>query len=198
MSNSAIGLVLDFFCLSMTDVANELGIPSYLCLTSGAFFLGTMLYLASHDESTGTVLELSGPELRIPSFTNPVPSRVLPEPMVNRDGGYAAFAKLAKRFKETKVELGYRLDRERPDYALAGRAASVVGGVPVLWKWGDESLVVKAGKIDEVIWRAMEKDGGARERMKEMSEKSRKAVMKGGSSFNSFGNLIRDMIKNSM
>ncbi|KAK6918047.1 hypothetical protein RJ641_016469 [Dillenia turbinata] len=253
MSNSATGLVLDFFCLSMIDVANELGISSYLFFTSGALFLGAMLYLVTHDESTGTVFELSGPELKIPSFMNPVPSRVLPEPMLNRDGGYATFAELGKRFDELKgivvnsfsdlepfairsvsdgrIPLIYPIgpilklnsgsdpvekDRimswlgEQPPSSVVFLCFGSMGSLPASqvreiangleqsgFRCGDEAVIVKAEKIDEVIRRAMENDGGVRERMKEMREKSRKAVMNGGSSFNSCGNLIRDMIKNS-
>ncbi|KAK6918046.1 hypothetical protein RJ641_016468 [Dillenia turbinata] len=253
-SNSATGLVLvlDLFCLSMIDVANELGIPSYLFLTTGTFFLGAMLYLVPHDESTGTVFELSCPELTIPSFTNPVPSRVLPDSFLDKAGGYAAFAKLGKRFKEVKgivvnsfsdleaFGLSSVSDGENPPVYPVGPILKLNSGSDPIEKdpiisWldeqppssvvflcfgsmgslsapqvreiacgleqsgyrpGDESKIVTAEKIKEVIRRAMEDDGGVRERMKEMRGKSRKAVMDGGSSFNSCGRLIEDMINN--
>ncbi|XP_031278105.1 UDP-glycosyltransferase 71K2-like [Pistacia vera] len=44
-SISLAGLVVDFFCTSMIDVANELGVPSYLFFPSGAAYLGLFQYL---------------------------------------------------------------------------------------------------------------------------------------------------------
>ncbi|KAL1308570.1 hypothetical protein AAHE18_17G116500 [Arachis hypogaea] len=37
-SNPVIGLVLDYFCLPMVDVAKELGVPSYMFMTSNVGF----------------------------------------------------------------------------------------------------------------------------------------------------------------
>jgi len=42
LSNKIVGLVQDFFCVSMIDVGNEFGIPSYLFLTSNVGFLSLM------------------------------------------------------------------------------------------------------------------------------------------------------------
>ncbi|KAG5238330.1 UDP-glycosyltransferase 71D [Salix suchowensis] len=54
LSNSDVrvaGFVLDFFCVSMIDIANEFSLPSYIFITSNAGFLGLMLYLPGrHDE----------------------------------------------------------------------------------------------------------------------------------------------------
>ncbi|KAL7253951.1 hypothetical protein ACSBR1_008319 [Camellia fascicularis] len=97
-----VGLVLDFFCISMIDVGNELGLPSYLFLTSGAAFLGLMLYIPTRHDRVSTEFSESDPEFLIPGFTNPVPPRVLPSAVFNKDGGYAAYLKLAKRFRDTK------------------------------------------------------------------------------------------------
>ncbi|CAL5323134.1 unnamed protein product [Camellia sinensis] len=97
-----VGLVLDFFCISMIDVGNELGLPSYLFLTSGAAFLGLMLYIPTRHDRVSTEFSESDPEFLIPGFINPVPPRVLPSAVFNKDGGYAAYLKLAKRFRDTK------------------------------------------------------------------------------------------------
>ena len=96
------GLVLDFFCLPMIDVAKELGLPSYLYLTSGAGFLGLMLYLPTRHSQIGTEFEDSDPDLELRSFVNPVPVRVLPEAVSNKHGGYAAYIKVAQRFREAR------------------------------------------------------------------------------------------------
>lgn len=45
-----VGLVLDFLTTPMVELGDEFGIPPYLFLTSGASFLGLMLYhLTRHD-----------------------------------------------------------------------------------------------------------------------------------------------------
>ncbi|KAJ6426153.1 hypothetical protein OIU84_026688 [Salix udensis] len=50
-SPTLAGFVLDMFCTSMIDVANEFGVPSYIFLTSGAAFLGLQFYVqVLHDE----------------------------------------------------------------------------------------------------------------------------------------------------
>ena len=89
------GLVLDFFCLPMIDVAIDLGLPSYLFLTSGVGFLGLMLYLPTRHTQVGTEFEDADPDLELPSFVHPVPVRILPAALSNKHGGYAAYVKLA-------------------------------------------------------------------------------------------------------
>ena len=96
------GLVLDFFCLPMIDVAIDLGLPSYLFLTSGAGFLGLMLYLPTRHTQIGTEFEDSDPDVELLGFSNPVPVRNLPGAVSNKHGGYAAFVKLAQRFRDVK------------------------------------------------------------------------------------------------
>ena len=86
----------------MIDVANQLGLLSYLYFTSGAGFLGLMLPPSTRHSQIDTEFEDSDPDLELPSFVNPVPIRVLPEAVSNKHGGYAAFIKFAQRFKEAK------------------------------------------------------------------------------------------------
>ncbi|XP_057442273.1 UDP-glycosyltransferase 71K2-like [Lotus japonicus] len=98
--NPVVGLVLDFFCVPIIDVGNELGIPSYLFIPSNVGFLGLML---SHlKRQIEDVFNESDPELLIPGFTNLVPPSVLPDACFNKDGGYVAYYKLAERFRETR------------------------------------------------------------------------------------------------
>ncbi|XP_054798476.1 UDP-glycosyltransferase 71K2-like [Prosopis cineraria] len=99
-SNPVVGLVLDFFCMSMVDVGNELGLPSYLFLTTNAGFFGTVLSLQKRQ--IDDVFSDSGPDLLIPGFSSLVPRGVLPNPLFSKDGGYLAFYKLAQKFTETK------------------------------------------------------------------------------------------------
>ncbi|XP_034687373.1 UDP-glycosyltransferase 71K1-like [Vitis riparia] len=96
------GVVLDFVCISMIDVANELGLPSYLFLTSGAALVSLMLYLPTRHTQISAAFEDADPELVIPGFINPVPVSVLPEALRDKHGGYASFIKVAQRFREAK------------------------------------------------------------------------------------------------
>lgn len=94
------GVVLDFFCSSFADVATELGLPNYVYLTSGAAMLSLMLYLPTRHVSTP--FAWSDPEFVMPGFANSVPPGVLPSAVLNSEGGYIAYLKMAKRFRETK------------------------------------------------------------------------------------------------
>ncbi|GAV91869.1 UDPGT domain-containing protein [Cephalotus follicularis] len=96
------GLVLDFFCVSMIDVANEFGLPSYMFLTSNAGFLDLMLYLPTRHNQICSEFEETDPEILMPGFANPVPPRVLPDALFNKEGGYSSYVKLAQRFKDVK------------------------------------------------------------------------------------------------
>ncbi|KAE8682515.1 putative Glycosyltransferase [Hibiscus syriacus] len=99
------GLVLDLFCSPMVDIATELGLPSYIYLTTNAAFFGLMLYLSTRHLQNSSVFEYPKPETGntdlehlIPGFVNPVPSRVLPSFVFNKDGGYNALVKIAEKF----------------------------------------------------------------------------------------------------
>ncbi|KAF2293812.1 hypothetical protein GH714_004971 [Hevea brasiliensis] len=80
------GFVIDMFCTSMIDVANEFGVSSYIFYTSGAAFLGFMLYVQKiHDEEKFDPIEFkdSNTELLVPSLVNPFPSGVMPSALLS-------------------------------------------------------------------------------------------------------------------
>ncbi|KAB2089437.1 hypothetical protein ES319_A03G061400v1 [Gossypium barbadense] len=85
------GLVLDLFCSPMVDVATDFDLPSYIFITSNAAFVGLMSEFQSSD-----------PEHVIPGLVNPVPTYVLPSAVFSKDEGYAAYVKVAERFKDAK------------------------------------------------------------------------------------------------
>ncbi|KAE8690110.1 putative UDP-glucose flavonoid 3-O-glucosyltransferase 3 [Hibiscus syriacus] len=62
--------------------------------------------------------------------------------------------------------------------------------------YGDEVEIVKADKIENGIRRLMEQDSDVRKRMKEMSDKSRKALTNSGSSHSTLYRFIDDIINN--
>ncbi|KAI4305544.1 hypothetical protein L6164_028905 [Bauhinia variegata] len=100
-STKLLGLVVDMFCTSMIDVANELGVLSYLFLTSGAGFLAFLFHLAHRHDLVGREFEESDHESLVPGYSNPVPLNILPDFACNKDG-YNSFLNHGRRFKETK------------------------------------------------------------------------------------------------
>ncbi|KAK3003508.1 hypothetical protein RJ639_018487 [Escallonia herrerae] len=105
-SGQLAGFVVDMFCASMIDVANEFGLPTYAFFTSNAAFLGLKLYLVSLSDNHNkdiTEFKDSNTELSVPSFANPVPSSVLPSVAMDKEGGGSAMVtSLSRRLLETK------------------------------------------------------------------------------------------------
>ncbi|KAM0001828.1 putative flavonol 3-O-glucosyltransferase [Helianthus debilis subsp. tardiflorus] len=88
-SRRVVGLVADWFCTGMIDVANEFNLPSYVYFTSSAAFLGFMVHFETlYVDQKQDLLKLANSEgeIVIPSFVNPVPMRVFPELYQKQDG----------------------------------------------------------------------------------------------------------------
>nr|BAF96583.1 lignan glucosyltransferase [Sesamum radiatum] len=100
-SSTFAGFVIDMFCTPMIDVANELGVPTYMFFSSGSATLGLMFHLQSlRDDSNVDLMEYKNSDaaLSIPTFVHPVPVAVWPS-AVFEDSDFLDFA---KRFRETK------------------------------------------------------------------------------------------------
>ncbi|KAK7300958.1 hypothetical protein RJT34_11811 [Clitoria ternatea] len=97
-SNPVIGLVLDFFCVSMIDVGTDSGIPSYLFMPSNVGYLSFLLSLQKRQIKFND----SDPEFLVSAFSNLVPSSVLPDAVFNTEGGYAAYYKISQRLRDAK------------------------------------------------------------------------------------------------
>ncbi|XP_019193899.1 PREDICTED: UDP-glycosyltransferase 71A15-like [Ipomoea nil] len=95
------GIVFDFFCSSMVDVANDLGVPAYLFYASGAGFLGAHLYYTIREILVGREYTLLDPDSVVSTFATPVPARVMPTVVFN-DDGYRSFVEHGRKFRETK------------------------------------------------------------------------------------------------
>ncbi|CAA3010525.1 anthocyanidin 3-O-glucosyltransferase 2-like [Olea europaea subsp. europaea] len=113
------GFVIDMFCTTMIDVANEFGVPTYVFFTTTAAMLGLSFHLQNlTDEQNVDVTEFkdSDVELLIPTYRDPVPAKVFPSRFFDKDGA-AAFLSMARRFRETKgIMINTFLDLE--SYAL--------------------------------------------------------------------------------
>ncbi|XP_002265264.1 anthocyanidin 3-O-glucosyltransferase 2-like [Vitis vinifera] len=105
-SGRLAGIVVDLLCTSMIDVANELGVPSYVYFASSAACLALMFHLQTLKDHQGvdvTEFANSDAELVVPGFVNPVPARVLPAVAVDKEGGGSMdFLDLARGFREAK------------------------------------------------------------------------------------------------
>ncbi|XP_042482508.1 anthocyanidin 3-O-glucosyltransferase 2-like [Macadamia integrifolia] len=97
------GLVIDLFCTTLIDIANEVGVPSYIFFTSSAGFLGLLLHLPELDNQIDSDFKDSVTELSIPSFTNPVSPFLLPSLMWSKkEEGYGWSVYHGRRFMEAK------------------------------------------------------------------------------------------------
>ncbi|PWA48750.1 UDP-glucuronosyl/UDP-glucosyltransferase [Artemisia annua] len=79
--SNQVAFVIDMFCVSMMDVANEFNIPTYIFFTSSAAFLGYKLYIQTICDTLNQdifALSNSDSEVQIPSFIKPVQTKVFP------------------------------------------------------------------------------------------------------------------------
>ncbi|KAL4590548.1 hypothetical protein LXL04_003480 [Taraxacum kok-saghyz] len=149
------GFVVDMFCVTMADVANEFGAPTYLYFTSSAAALGLMFDLqAKHDDEDFDVAELKDSELEVslPSYANPVPAKVLPSVLFDKDGGSNTFIGLARKYREVNgilVNTFEELERHALESFLRSSAnippVFPVGPILNLQKTTDD------GKADEIM-----------------------------------------------
>ncbi|XP_047970128.1 anthocyanidin 3-O-glucosyltransferase 2-like [Salvia hispanica] len=94
--------MLDMFTTPMIDVAYELAAPPYIFFPCGSASLGLMLHLQSlHDDRGGDMREYgdSDAAIHIPTHVNPVPAKVWPARMFDKDIGFLDFV---RRYKESR------------------------------------------------------------------------------------------------
>lgn len=99
------GIMVDMFCTCMIDVANEFGVPSYIFYTSGAAMLGLTLHLQTlRDDFKHDITDYKDKDVKldIPTYINPVPAKVFPGVLFDKEGGCEGFLDQAKRYRETK------------------------------------------------------------------------------------------------
>ncbi|KAJ0860387.1 putative flavonol 3-O-glucosyltransferase [Helianthus annuus] len=103
-SGRVVGFVVDMFCTSMIDVANEFNVPTFVFFTSSAAFLGFTLFIKLLcDDLNRDVVELSNSdtEISVPSFVKPVPTKVFWSLVKTREG-LDSVQRLAKKLGEAK------------------------------------------------------------------------------------------------
>jgi hypothetical protein len=98
------GFIFDSFATGLKEVANEFGFPWYAFSAPGAAFLGCELHLqALHDEQGVDLTEFknSDVELKIPSLANPLPAKLLPSVLFQKDS-LANFLEQARALAEAR------------------------------------------------------------------------------------------------
>ncbi|KAJ6300824.1 hypothetical protein OIU76_021594 [Salix suchowensis] len=219
-----VGLVVDLFCASMIDVANELGISSYVYFASSAAFLGLLLYLPTRQEQAGIEFKETDPDLIVSLFCQSCACQELEShavrsfsgggtppvytvgPLVNVNGHSLMGSNLDRHGKilewlddqrEKSVVFSvlrkYRAFEGSPGERNCTRAGTEWPQILMVHPMRSNNLVM-ADKIAKSVECVMEEDREVRNRVKAMSEASRKAVMEGGSSFSAIGDLIKDML----
>lgn len=187
------GFVVDMFCSSMIDVANEFGVPCYMVYTSNATCLGITLHIQRmFDEKKYDVSELedSVNELEFPFLTRPYPVKCLPDFFTSKDwlAFFLAQARCFRKMKEQKIsafamveELGLAVQIRK-----FFRGDMLVGGMEI----------VTTVDIERAVRCVMENDSEVRNRVKEMAEKCHVASMDGGSSQVALQKFIQDVTEN--
>ncbi|KAF8051055.1 hypothetical protein N665_1811s0002, partial [Sinapis alba] len=129
------GFVVDMFCISMMDLANEFKVPTYMAYTCNATFLGMTLHLQKmYDEKKCDTSELSESvnELEFPCLTRPFPVECLPSILVWK-GVLQLFLAQARKFRKMKGILVNTVAELEP-YAL--NALSGDGDLPQAYPVG--------------------------------------------------------------
>nr|AVW82177.1 putative UDP-glucosyltransferase UGT71C7 [Barbarea vulgaris subsp. arcuata] len=97
------GLVLDFFCVPLIQVADELNLPSYIFSTCNAGFVSMMKYLPERHRRLASKLDLSSGDVEhpIPGYVCSVPTKVLPPGQFVKES-YEAWVEIAEKFPSVK------------------------------------------------------------------------------------------------
>ncbi|KAI5669336.1 hypothetical protein M9H77_19189 [Catharanthus roseus] len=113
------GIFVDIFCCGMIDLANEFELPSYLFFTCSAGFLGLLLYSQTlKDDFNQDISDISDykdtdSEILVPGFTNPVPAKVLPIQMLDKNVFQEIVLPLPRKIPQTNgIILNTFLDLE--------------------------------------------------------------------------------------
>ncbi|KAF6174663.1 hypothetical protein GIB67_006315 [Kingdonia uniflora] len=96
------GLVIDMFTTHMIDVANELGIPSYLYYTSGIAIHGFAQHFPTLHTEIATDFKDHIGDITIPSFVNPIPVNNIPSDWLTKGDRYNWILLHNRRLRETK------------------------------------------------------------------------------------------------
>ncbi|KAH0902793.1 hypothetical protein HID58_042296 [Brassica napus] len=205
------GFVIDMFCISMMDVADEFGVPTYMVYTSNAAFLGFSLHLQKmYDEKKLDTSELSESvnELEVPCFSRPYPVGCLPYIFVSKEW-LPLFLAQARNFRKMKGILSLWFGVPMVTWPLyaeqkvnAFEMVEELGLAVEIRRFIKGDLLegvmetVTAEDLERAITRVMEEDSDVRNKVNEVAEKCHVALMDGGSSKTALRKFIQDVVEN--
>lgn len=150
------GFVVDQLCSSMIDVANEFKVPTYAFFTVSAGFVSLMFHLQTlRDEELAELADDPEAELRLPSFVNLVPGRILPEPVLDKVGSQLYLSKYRRIRDEAKgiivntllelesTVIDFLSDRKFPAVYPVGPAIKLGGADDNRVEFNDGSEIIK-------------------------------------------------------
>ncbi|XP_047314874.1 UDP-glycosyltransferase 71A15-like [Impatiens glandulifera] len=104
-SGRLIAFLVDMFCVSMMDVAEQdFRVPSYIFFPSNASLLGLSNHLLTLSDNGQDITDFNGSdaELDVPAFPIPFPAKVLPWRVMDKNGGSAAYLDLVRSLRRAK------------------------------------------------------------------------------------------------
>lgn len=129
------GLFVDVLCISLIDVAAELGAPAFVFFTCGSAILGLMFHLQGlmsrrgHDQGLAEYKD-SDAEVSVSTYVNPVPAKVWPGTVFQRDGGFYVLTSKLREASGIVVNTFLEIEPHAIE-ALAGD-----GGIPAVYPVG--------------------------------------------------------------
>ncbi|KAF3603844.1 hypothetical protein F2Q69_00037565 [Brassica cretica] len=195
-SSRLAGFVMDIFCTTMIDVANDFGVPTYLFYPSNATFFGLQIHVQylCDVEKCDIISELkdSETELEVPCLTRSLPAKCFPSVLLNKEW-LPVFLRQARRFRETKEQQLNAFEMVE-ELGLGVEIRNHFQGVYMAAETDMELMT--AEEIERGVRCLMEKDSDVRDRVRKMSEKSHMAVMDGGSSHAALVKFIQEVTRN--
>lgn len=104
-STRLVAFVVDILSIPIIDIGNELNVPTYVYCPAGASFLSLGFHLLSlRDDHDNDLTEFNNSDkfLNVPGFSKPVPAKVLPSMLLDKEGGSDLMLGLFKRFRDAK------------------------------------------------------------------------------------------------
>ncbi|WZZ28493.1 hypothetical protein YC2023_011894 [Brassica napus] len=180
------GFVLDMFCTSLIDVANEFHVPSYLFYTSNAGVLALGFHVQHlYDNNNYHVRESdfedSEAELVIPGLTRPYPVKCLPHGLAS-ELWLPIYVNHSRRFKEMKGILVNTVAELEP-YVLE-----------YLWSGGDTNIIIpQAYSVGPLLHLEHQVDGTQVEILQWLDEQPARSVV--FLCFGSMGGFSEDQVQ---
>ncbi|KAL8112943.1 hypothetical protein AgCh_020312 [Apium graveolens] len=97
--------VVDILSIPIMDIGNELSVPTYVYCPAGASFLSTGFHVQSlRDDCDKDLTEFNNSDkfLHVPGFSKPVPAKVLPCMLLDKEGGSDLMLGIFKRSRNAK------------------------------------------------------------------------------------------------